>query len=71
MLLEFCVTLKLRLLLLNRLGLQLLMVSSGRRLVVSVTISSLWNRVAVDRARKVPMLMEIVNFQQERGCVLT
>lgn len=55
-------TLKLRLLLLNMLGLQPLMISE-HRLVVSVMISSLWNEVAVERAnRKMPVLMEIVNF---------
>ena len=43
------------------LGLQPLMISE-HRLVVSVMISSLWNEVAVDRAREMPVLMEIVNF---------
>ena len=47
--------LKLRLLLLNMLG--PLMISEHR-----LVVSSLWNEVAVDRAREMPVLMEIVDF---------
>lgn len=43
-----------------------LMISEHRPVV-----SSLWNEVAVDRAREMPVLMEIVDFWQKRGYVLT